>query len=216
MGARRLSPWRHGLRRAFRRRADRRETAPDPGLPEVVLSWHARDEELTETGTATIARRLPSLALVAGAVALRAGLQAGAGWAQARLDPQVERLVELRLYETTTAVDLTALDDPDFLDDLKRAEGRGMMSAPQVVQHAVDVLTGLIGLVAAAGTLGVLHPLLLPLLLLTAVPEGWASVRSARMRYLMMPSLIGVTRRKWISPPTSAGSSWTWPAGRPS
>ncbi len=47
-----------------------------------------------------------------------------------------------------------------------------MMSAPRVVQQAVDVLTGLVGMVAAAGTLGVLHPLLLPLLRLTAVPEG--------------------------------------------
>ncbi|MFG2243919.1 ABC transporter ATP-binding protein [Spirillospora sp. NPDC048823] len=225
----------------------------------MILSWHARDRELTETGMGTIARRLPStivqaarlawrasradtiatislnlaagfftafwllattgvltalfsaaptpsrvrdalpsLALVAGAVAMRAALQAGAGWAQARLDPQVERLVELRLYEATTAVDLTALDDSDFLDDLKRAQGRGMMSAPMVVQFAVDVLTGAVGMIAAAGTLGVLHPLLLPLLLLTAVPEGWASVRSARMRYLMMLSLVGVARRKWI------------------
>ncbi|WP_433473011.1 ABC transporter ATP-binding protein [Spirillospora sp. CA-142024] len=259
MGARRRLSRRLGVRGTARRRRRHREAPPDPGLPEVILTWHARDKELTETGMATIARRLPSmivqasalawrasradtlvtvslniaagfftafwllattgvltalfgaaptpsrvrdalpsLALVAGAVALRAGLQAGAGWAQARLEPQVERLVELRLYEATTAVDMTALDDSDFLDDLKRAQGRGMMSAPLVVQHAVDVLTGLIGMVAAAGTLGVLHPLLLPLLLLTAVPEGWASVRSARMRYLMMLSLIGVTRRKWI------------------
>ena len=259
MGTRRLSPRGSRPRRTFRRRRHRPEAVPDQGFPEVILTWHAKDRELTETGMATIARRLPSmivqaaglawrasradalatvslniaagfftafwllattgvltalfseaptpsrvrdalpsLAMVAGAVALRAGLLAGAGWAQSRLEPQVERLVELRLYETTTAVDLTALDDSDFLDDLKRAEGRGMMSAPQVVRHAVDVLTGLIGMVAAAGTLGVLHPILLPLLLLTAVPEGWASVRSARMRYLMMLSLIGVTRRKWI------------------
>ncbi|WP_243725760.1 ABC transporter ATP-binding protein [Actinomadura rubrisoli] len=141
---------------------------------------------------------LPALAVVAGAVALRAGLQAGAGWAQARLEPQVERLVELRLYEATTAVHLTALDDSDFLDELKRAQGRGMMSAPRVVQHAIDVLTGAVGMVAAAGTLGVLHPLLLPLLLLTALPEGWASVRSARMRYLTELTLVGVARRKWI------------------
>lgn len=242
-----------------RRRRRRAEPPPDPGLPEVILTWHARDKELTETGMRTMARRLPaviaqaaglawrasrkdtlvtvglnlaagfftafwllattgvltalfgeaptpsrvrdalpSLALVAGAVGLRAALQAGAGWSQARLEPQVERLVELRLFEATTAVDLTALDDSDFLDELKRAQGRGMMSAPMVVQHAVDVLTGAVGMVAAAGTLGVLHPLLLPLLLLTAVPEGWASVRSARMRYLMLLSLVGVTRRKWI------------------
>ncbi|XRQ13614.1 ABC transporter ATP-binding protein [Actinomadura welshii] len=141
---------------------------------------------------------LPSLALVAGAVALRAGLQAAAGWAQARLNPQVQRLAELRLYETTTAVHLAALDDSEFLDEMQRAQTRGMMSAPRVVQQAVDVLTGLVGMAAAAGTLGVLHPLLLPLLLLTALPEGWASVRSARMRYLTMFTLVEVLRRKWI------------------
>ncbi|MFB4314576.1 ABC transporter ATP-binding protein [Actinomadura sp. 21ATH] len=141
---------------------------------------------------------LPSLALVAGAITLRSGLQAAAGWAQARLDPQVERLVELRLYEATTAVELAALDDSEFLDDLKRAEGRGMRSATMVVQQAVDVLTGAVGLAAAAGTLGVLHPLLLPLLLLTAMPEGWAAVRAARMRYVAELRMIGAMRRKWI------------------
>ena len=141
---------------------------------------------------------LPSLALVAGAVGMRAGLQACAGWSQSRLEPQVRRLAELRLYEATTAVHLAALDDSDFLDELQRAQARGMVSAPRVVQQAVDVLTGAVGMVAAAGTLGVLHPLLLPLLLLTAVPEGWASVRSARMQYLTMLTLVEVARRKWI------------------
>jgi ATP-binding cassette subfamily B protein/ATP-binding cassette subfamily C protein len=72
------------------------------------------------------------------------------------------------------------------------------MAAPMVVQHAVDVLTGTIGMIAAAGTLGVLHPLLLPLLLLTAEPEGWATLRAARMRYRMILSQVGVARRKWI------------------
>jgi ATP-binding cassette subfamily B protein/ATP-binding cassette subfamily C protein len=62
----------------------------------------------------------------------------------------------------------------------------------------VDVLTGVVGLLAAAGTLGLLHPLLLPLLLLTALPEGWASVTAARMRYVTELTLIGALRRKWI------------------
>ena len=141
---------------------------------------------------------LPSLALVAGAAALRAGLQAAAGWSRARLLPQVEPLVELRLHRATTAVRLSALEDAEFLDDLKRAEGRGMRSAPMVVQNAVDVLTGVAGLGAAAGALGVLHPLLLPLLLLTAMPEGWAAVRGARMRYATELTLIGAMRRTWI------------------
>ncbi|MFC6881804.1 MULTISPECIES: ABC transporter ATP-binding protein [Actinomadura] len=141
---------------------------------------------------------LPALALVAAAAGLRAGLQAGAGWAQSRLEPQVQRLVELRLYEATTAVHLAALDDSAFLDELRRAQTRGMAAAPRLVQYAVDVLTGAVGLVAAAGTLGLLHPLLLPLLLLTALPEGWASVRTARMEYMTDLALVAVLRRKWI------------------
>ncbi|MCW2902714.1 MAG: transporter related protein [Streptosporangiaceae bacterium] len=141
---------------------------------------------------------LPALLLVGAATGLRAAFQAAAGWAQARLEPQIDRIVETRMYELTTAVELAALDDSDFLDDLKRAEGRGLAAAPGVVRNAVDVLTGLVGLVAAAGTLGVLHPVLLPLLLLTALPEGWASVRSARMRYLTMLTLVSSNRRKWI------------------
>jgi ATP-binding cassette subfamily B protein/ATP-binding cassette subfamily C protein len=102
------------------------------------------------------------------------------------------------MYELTTAVELAALDNSDFLDDLKRAEGRGMRAAPDVVQYTVDVFTGVAGLIAAAGTLGVLHPLLLPLLLLTAVPEGWAAARAARMGYYTELTLIGIIRRKWI------------------
>jgi ATP-binding cassette subfamily B protein len=141
---------------------------------------------------------LPSLILVGVATALRAGLQAAAGWAQARLEPQVDRLVEIRLFELCTAVELAALDDSDFLDGMQRAEGRGIQAAPGMVNFTIDVLTGAVGMVAAAGALGVLHPLLLPLLLATALPEGWASVRAARLRYLTMLTLVSTRRRKWI------------------
>jgi ATP-binding cassette subfamily B protein/ATP-binding cassette subfamily C protein len=141
---------------------------------------------------------LPSLVAVSVAAALRAGFQAAAGWAQARLGPRVQRGVELRMYRFTTAVELAALDDSDFLDELQRARGRGMAAAPEVVRNTVDILTGVAGLAAAAGTLGVLHPLLLPLLLLTALPEGWASARAAKMRYFTMLTLVGILRRKWI------------------
>lgn len=141
---------------------------------------------------------LPSLLVVAVAVALRAGLQAGAGWAQSRLEPQVDRLVELRMFRLTTAVDLAALDDADFLDDMHRAEYRGTVAASSMVVYMIDMLTGMVGLVAAAGALGVLHPVLLPLLLLTALPEGWASVRAARLRYTTMLVLATAQRRKWI------------------
>ncbi|TMR25465.1 ABC transporter ATP-binding protein [Nonomuraea turkmeniaca] len=141
---------------------------------------------------------LPSLALVAAAAALRTAVQAGAGWAQSRLDPQVSRLTEERLYGLTSRVDLVAYDDPEFHDALQRARLRGVAMADQVVSAAVDVLTSAVGIAAVAGVLGVLHPVLLPLLLLAVLPDAWAMVRSARMRYATLYALIPANRRKWI------------------
>ncbi|MGW0810143.1 ATP-binding cassette domain-containing protein, partial [Nonomuraea sp. NPDC002799] len=141
---------------------------------------------------------LPSLALVGAAAVLRTTTQAGAGWAQSRLSPQIARLTEERLYGLTSQVELVAFDDPEFHDSLERASGRGVSVADSVVTSAVDVVTAAVGIVAAAGVLGVLHPVLLPLLLLAVLPDAWAAVRSARMRYSTMYSLIPARRRKWI------------------
>ncbi|MBT2230029.1 ABC transporter ATP-binding protein [Nonomuraea sp. NEAU-A123] len=141
---------------------------------------------------------LPSLALVATAAALRTAMQAGAGWAQSRLTPQISRLTEERLYGLTSRVDLVAYDDPDFHDSLERANMRGVAVADSVVTSAIDVVTAAVGITAVAGVLGVLHPVLLPLLLLAVLPDAWAAIRSARMRYMTMHALIPARRRKWI------------------
>ncbi|MFC4006206.1 ABC transporter ATP-binding protein [Nonomuraea purpurea] len=141
---------------------------------------------------------LPSLALVGAAAVIRTATQAGAGWAQSRLSPQIDRLTEERLYGLTSRVELVAFDDPEFHDSLERASGRGVVVAESVVTSAVDVVTAAVGIAAAAGVLGVLHPVLLPLLLLAVLPDAWAAVRSARMRYSTMYSLIPARRRKWI------------------
>ncbi|GIH92376.1 ABC transporter ATP-binding protein [Planobispora siamensis] len=141
---------------------------------------------------------LPSLILVGVAATLRTLVQAGAGWAQSRLDPQVSRIAEERLYGLTSQVELASFDDPDFHDALQRARTRGVAMADAVVSMAVDVLTAAIGIAAAAGVLGVLHPVLLPLLVLAVLPDAWAAVRAARMRYTTMYALIPAHRRKWI------------------
>ncbi|MGW6497434.1 ABC transporter ATP-binding protein [Nonomuraea angiospora] len=141
---------------------------------------------------------LPSLALVGGAAVLRTTVQAGAGWAESRLNPQIARLTEERLYGLTSRVELVAYDDPEFHDALERARSRGVGVADSVVSSAIDVVTAAVGIAAAAGVLGVLHPVLLPLLLLAVLPDAWAAVRSARMRYSTMYGLIPARRRKWI------------------
>ena len=141
---------------------------------------------------------IPSLALVAVAAAVRSGLQAAAGWAQARLHSQVDRVVEIRLLDLTTRVELAAFDDAEFHDAMLRARNRGLYSAPQVVATVIDCVTGATGIASAAVVVGVLNPVLLALLLVAELPGGWAAVRTARIGYATNFALAGSLRRKWI------------------
>jgi ATP-binding cassette subfamily B protein len=141
---------------------------------------------------------LPSLVLVAAAVAVRSGLQVAANWAQGRLKPQVDRLVEIRLLDLTSRVELPAFDDAAFQDAMLRARDRGLFSASQVVSNVLNCVTGAAGIVSAAAVVGFLQPILLALLILAELPGAWAAVRAARIGYVTRFALADSHRRKWI------------------
>jgi ATP-binding cassette subfamily B protein/ATP-binding cassette subfamily C protein len=141
---------------------------------------------------------LPALLLVALAAGLRGGLLVVAGWAQARLKPQVERQAETRLFELTTEVELTAFDDHDFHNAMRRARDNGVPDTATVVEMTVTAVTGAVGVVAPAVALGLMHPVLMPLLLVTAVPAGYTALRTARLRYEAFYRLSTARRRKFM------------------
>jgi len=141
---------------------------------------------------------LPSLILVAAATAARSGVAAAAGWAQARLEPVVDQIVEVRLYDLTSRVELAAFDDPDFHDRLERAQTRGLISASQLVNNVINCVTAFAGLGSAAVVVGVLSPVLLLVVLAAQLPGAWAAIRSARIQYVTRFALIDSYRRKWI------------------
>lgn len=141
---------------------------------------------------------LPSLILVAAATAARSGVSTAAGWAQSRLEPQVDQIVEVQLYDLTTRVELAAFDDPDFHDRMQRARVRGMQSASMLVNDVINFLTAFASLASAAVVVGVLQPILLAVLLVAQLPGAWAAVRSARIRYLTRFALIDSWRRRNI------------------
>jgi ATP-binding cassette subfamily B protein len=139
---------------------------------------------------------VPSLLLLVGAAAARGLLSSAAAAANGRLSPQVYQAAQLRLLNLTTQVDLSTFDDPSWRDAMERARDRGISAAEQLVDRAIELITHVIGLVAAAGVLAVLHPVLLPLLVLAVVPVGWAAVRSGRLGYRHVLRLIAVWRRQ--------------------
>ncbi|MFI5776732.1 ABC transporter ATP-binding protein [Nocardia sp. NPDC051570] len=141
---------------------------------------------------------LPSLLLVGSLAVLRVGLGVGASWTQARLKPLVEDTVERRLYDATTRVELAAFDDPWFHATLHRARDRGLSEAYRLVTTVTSVLTGLLGFASAAVVLGLLNPILLPLLLVAAIPDGLIALRIAKTRYQVSYELSASRRRKRI------------------
>ncbi len=66
----------------------------------------------------------------------------------------------------------------------------GPGSARRMISSCVAALNGLISLITTAGVLAVLHPALLPMLILIAAPRGWGAMRVAQARYVSVMSWI--------------------------
>lgn len=141
---------------------------------------------------------LPSLLFVVGAFAVRGALDTGVALAHARVVPAVRRVAEERLVHAGLRVELDAFDDPEFYDRMHRARDRGVYHLERSTDNLVELLGSLFAVAAATGSLGVLHPVLLPVLALSVLPDGWAVVRSARLGYATMTRTVTLNRRAWM------------------
>jgi ATP-binding cassette, subfamily B, bacterial len=140
---------------------------------------------------------LPALAALAAAAAVRAGLGIVTGYAQNGLTPRVNCAAERALFEVTTAVRLDAFDADAFADDMERAS-RGTDSVAFLVQAATNLLSGLVGLLAVAVAVVVIHPLLLVALLVATVPNASASLSAGHHRYRTFIAGSVRRRRLWL------------------
>ncbi|MFE7663745.1 ABC transporter ATP-binding protein [Streptomyces celluloflavus] len=127
-----------------------------------------------------------AVSAVAGAGALLSAVSVGAS---GRLEPQVERVCTARFYAGAVRIELAALEDKDIHRTL--AAGRfGTDSIRVMLGSSITVVNALIGLVASAGVLFLLHPLLVAMLVLIAAPKAWGAVFTARRRY--------ASRQAWL------------------
>ncbi|MFJ6855085.1 ABC transporter ATP-binding protein [Streptomyces sp. NPDC091271] len=126
---------------------------------------------------------LPALTALAATAVLAALLAAWSTAMSGRLEPQVERAVSARYYTAVTRVELEATERPEVQRVLEA--GRfGTDSARSMLMLSVGVGNVLISMVAAAVVLASLHWMLLPMLLVIALPKGWGAVSSARREYV--------------------------------
>ncbi|PNG97469.1 hypothetical protein SMF913_13494 [Streptomyces malaysiensis] len=124
----------------------------------------------------------PALIVAAVATAVRAGADALAVYAATRLAPEVATEADMQILTAAPQVELEAYDRPGFADRLQAA-GKGAEATEDLVGDAQAMVSALAQLAAAASVLTVLHPLLLPLLLLAVVPKGAAAVTTVRIQH---------------------------------
>ncbi|GAA0353417.1 ABC transporter ATP-binding protein [Streptomyces blastmyceticus] len=138
---------------------------------------------------------LPSLALVAGLMAAQGVLDYGVARGQAALTPKVRRAVEQEFLRLNAHVRLEAVDDANWSDEAHKANDRGLYYMREAVPQLIQLAHAVLALIGSAGVLTVLHPALLPLLVVSVIPQGYAAIRSARQKFLSHSRYSTLQRR---------------------
>ncbi|MEU3918089.1 ABC transporter ATP-binding protein [Streptomyces sp. NPDC029004] len=137
------------------------------GGGEVSARLHAAFPALLVVGTAAAAVR------IAGAFA---------SYADGRITPTLTTAADTALVEAVCRVEASAYSKDGFADRQEAAE-MGVLRTTMMVQDAQRFMAALVRMVAAGGVLTLMHPLMLPLLLLAVLPAGIGAVLSAKVDY---------------------------------
>jgi ATP-binding cassette subfamily B protein len=138
---------------------------------------------------------VPALAVVVAAHVGRGLLQAAVGAAEEALRPRIELRAQDELYSGLAEVELLAFDDPDFTRLVRRASGYGLNGVRQAARLVGDLLAAVVSVTASVVAAGLLHPVLAPLVLVAALPEGWATMRRTRLRWAAFVSRVSKEHR---------------------
>ncbi|MFJ5680247.1 ABC transporter ATP-binding protein [Streptomyces sp. NPDC093097] len=125
----------------------------------------------------------PPLAVITGTAMARSLISVSTVATTARIGPRIDSIAELKFLGAATRVPLAAYDDPAWCDH-SEAANRASKDAHLMIEALTSVAAALLGILASAGILTGLDPLLLPLLLLAVLPRGAAAVRAARAAHL--------------------------------
>ena len=103
------------------------------------------------------------------------------------------------MHAAVLDVELVAFDDADFTELVDQVAQRSIGSIRIATRTTGDLIASLMSMVAAVVAAGLLHPLLAPLVLLAAIPQGWASIRDARMMLGSWVKMLSNHRRLGVA-----------------
>ncbi|MEU3402891.1 ABC transporter ATP-binding protein [Streptomyces sp. NPDC006670] len=132
---------------------------------------------------------VPALTVVAVTAFLGSLLRSASTAATGALEPKVQRVATEQYLGLVHRTELAAIEDDEF-HRLLDAARYGADSARRMIRYCTNTLNSAVSLIAAAGVLTVLHPLLLPLLVLMTLPSAWSSLMISRQKYISFHAFV--------------------------
>ncbi|CAM3596067.1 ABC transporter ATP-binding protein [Smaragdicoccus niigatensis] len=111
------------------------------------------------------------------------------------LGHKVEQQIWDRLLKVTTRVDLDRFESPRFAEHLDRVVTNAMDKPVDAARSLFDFIGSLLGCVTVGFAVLVIEPLLVPPLLLVAIPSAYFAVRSSNAEYLYATDVTPTRRR---------------------
>ncbi|MFF8268325.1 ATP-binding cassette domain-containing protein [Streptomyces sp. NPDC016562] len=138
---------------------------------------------------ARLTQAVPALVVVAVTALLGSLLRSASTAATGALEPKVQRVATEQYLGLVHRTELAAIEDDEF-HRLLDAARYGADSARRMIRYCTNTLNSAVSLIAAAGVLTVLHPVLLPLLVLMTLPSAWSSLTIAKQRYISFHAFV--------------------------
>jgi ATP-binding cassette subfamily B protein len=151
---------------------------------QVLLGKLALEAILTATQTnGAVVDVVPPLAALVAAGALASVATAFQAQGQRLLGEHVHRATLDSMLEVTTAVDLETFESSDFFDDLQRVRTNALVQPLTMSQGLIQAFGGIVASLGMAIAILAIEPVLLPILLLAALPLWYISRRTGRIEF---------------------------------
>ena len=102
---------------------------------------------------------------------------------QRLLGQQVRRTTLDSTLEVTTAVDLETFESPEFFDDLQRVQTNALLQPLTLSQGLITTLGGVLGVAGLTVALFLIEPLVVPILLASALPLWLLSRATGKLEF---------------------------------
>lgn len=151
---------------------------------QVILGKLALEAILQAAQTGgTVTDALPALIGLISAGALQSFAGVLQTQLQRLLGEQVQQSTLGSIIDVTTAVDLETFESPEFFDDLQRVQTNAVLQPLTLSQGLITTFGGILGAAGLMGVLVFIEPLVLPILLASALPLWLITRATGRMEF---------------------------------